>query len=70
MPGYHIVNHILHDVRRSDGQLIRLWVAEGEGQRTLCVCVDEQHPFILPGKPDAEVGGSRSFAHAALLVRH
>ena len=46
-------------------QLLR--IAEGEGQRALCICVNEQHPLVLPGKPDAEVGGSRGFAHAALL---
>ncbi len=49
-------------------QLLR--IAEGEGQRALCICVDKQHPLVLPGKPDAEVGGGRGFAHAALLVRH
>ena len=65
-----IVDHILHDVRQRDRQLIRLWVAEGEGQRALCVCVNEQHTLVLLGKPDAEVGGGRGFAHTALLVRH
>ena len=49
-------------------QLLR--IAEGESQRTLCICVDKQHPLVLPGKPDAEVGGGRGLAHAALLVRH
>ena len=49
-------------------QLLRK--AEGESQRTLCICVDKQHPLVLPGKPDAEIGGGRGFAHAILLVRH
>ena len=49
-------------------QLLR--IAEGESQRTLCICVDKQHPLVLPGKSDAEVGGGRGLAHAALLVRH
>ena len=65
-----IVDHILHDVCQRDRQFIRLWVAEGEGQRALRVCVNEQHPLALLGKPDAEVGCGRGFAHAALLVRH
>ena len=65
-----VVDHILHDVCQRDGQLIRLRIAEGEGQRALCICVDEQHPLVLPGKSDAEIGGGRGFAHAALLVRH
>ena len=65
-----IVDHILHDVCQRDGQLIRLRIAEGEGQRALCICVDEQHPLVLPGKSDAEIGGGRGLAHAALLVRH
>lgn len=65
-----IVDHILHDVRQRNGQLIRLRVTEGEGQRALCVCVNEQYPLVLLGKPDAEVGGGRGLAHAALLVRH
>ena len=65
-----IVDHILHDVRQCNGQLIRFRVAEGEGQRALRVCVNEQHPLVLLGKPDAEVSGGRGFAHAALLVRH
>ena len=30
----------------------------------------QQNKRVLLGKPDAEVGGSRGFAHAALLVRH
>ena len=49
-------------------QLLR--IAEGEGQRALRICVNEQHSLVLLGKPDAEVGGGRSFAHAALLARH
>ena len=49
-------------------QLLR--VAEGEGQRALRICVNEQHPFVLLGKSDAEVSGGRGFTHAALLVRH
>ena len=49
-------------------QLLR--IAEGEGQRTLCICVNEQHPLVLPGKTDAEVGGGRGLSHTALLVRH
>ena len=49
-------------------QLLR--IAEGEGQRALCICVDKQHPLVLPGKSDAEVGGGRGLAPAALLVRH
>ena len=65
-----IVDHIPHDVCQRDGQLIRLRVAEGEGQRALRICVNEQHPLVLLGKPDAEVGCGRGFAHAALLVRH
>ena len=65
-----IVDHILHDVCQRDRQFIRLWVAKGEGQRALRVCVNEQHPLALLGKPDAEVGCGRGFAHAALLVRH
>ena len=65
-----IVDHILHDVRQCDGKFVRLRVAEGECQRALCVCVNEQHPLVLLGKPDAEVGCSRGFAHAALLVRY
>ena len=36
----------------------------------MCVCVNEQYPLVLLGKPDAEVGGGRGLAHAALLVRH
>ena len=44
-------------------QLLR--IAEGEGQRALCICVDKQHPLVLPGKSDAEVGGGRGLAHAA-----
>ena len=65
-----IIDHILHDVRQRNGQLIRLRVAEGEGQRALRICINKQHPLVLMGKPDAEVSGGRSFAHAALLVRH
>ena len=65
-----IIDHILHDVRQRNGQLIRLRVAEGEGQRALRICVNEQHPLVLLGKSDAEVSGSRGFTHAALLVRH
>jgi len=65
-----IVDHILHDVCQRDRQFIRLWVAEGEGQRALRICINKQHPLVLMGKPDAEVSGGRSFAHAALLVRH
>ena len=61
---------ILHDFRQRDGQFIRLRVAEGESQRALRVCVNEQHPLVLLGKPDAEIGGGRGLAHAALLVRH
>ena len=53
---------------RSVIQLLR--IAEGEGQRALRICVNEQHSLVLPGKPDAEIGGGRGFAHAALLVRH
>ena len=49
-------------------QLLR--IAEGEGQRALCICADKQHPLVLPGKSDAEVGGGRALAHAALLVCH
>lgn len=49
-------------------QLLR--IAEGEGQRALCICADKQHPLVLPGKSDAEVGGGRGLAPAALLVRH
>ena len=49
-------------------QLLR--VAEGEGQRALRICVNKQHPLVLPGKPDAEVGGGCGLAHATLLVRH
>ena len=63
-----IIDHILHDVRQRNGQLIRLRVAEGEGQRALRICVNEQHPFVLLGKSDAEVSGGRGFTHAALLV--
>ena len=47
-----------------------LRIAEGEGQRALCICVDKQHPLVLLGKPDAEIGGGRGLAPAALLVRH
>lgn len=65
-----IVDHILHDVRQRNGQLIRLRIAEGESQRALRICINKQHPLVLMGKPDAEVSGGRSFAHAALLVRH
>ena len=65
-----IIDHILHDVRQRNGQLIRLRVAEGEGQRALRICVNEQYPFVLLGKSDAEVSGGRGFTHAALLVRH
>ena len=65
-----IVDHILHDVRQRNGQLIRLRIAEGEGQRALRICVNEQHSLVLLGKPDAKVGGGRGLAHAALLVRH
>ena len=65
-----IVDYILHDVRQRDRQLIRLWVAEGEGQRALCVCVNEQYPLVLLGKSNAEIGGGRGFAHATLLVCH
>ena len=53
---------------RSVIQLLR--IAEGEGQRALRICVNEQHSLVLPGKPDAEIGGGRGLAHAALLVRH
>ena len=49
-------------------QLLR--IAEGEGQRALRICVNEQHPLVLPGKPDAEIGGDRGFAYTTLLVRH
>ena len=49
-------------------QLLR--IAEGEGQKALRICVNEQHPLVLLGKPDAEVGGGCALAHAALLVRH
>ena len=65
-----IVDHILHDVCQRNGQLIRLRVAEGEGQRALCICINEQHPLVLPGKPDAEIGGGRGFAYTTLLIRH
>ena len=53
---------------RSVIQLLR--IAEGEGQRALRICVNEQHPLVLLGKPDAEVGGGRGFAYTTLLVRH
>ena len=53
---------------RSVIQLLR--IAEGEGQRALRICVNEQRSLVLPGKPDAEIGGGRGLAHAALLVRH
>ena len=53
---------------RSVIQLLR--IAEGEGQRALRICVNEQHSLVLLGKPDAEIGGGRGLAHAALLVRH
>ena len=49
-------------------QLLR--IAEGEGQRALCICVDKQHPLVLPGKSDAEFGGGHGLGPAALLVRH
>lgn len=38
---------------------------KGENQRALCICVDKQHPLVLPGKSDAEVGGGRGLAHVA-----
>ena len=65
-----VVDHILHHIRQRHGQLVRLRVADGKRQRSLCVCVDKQTPFVFLRKPDSEVGGCCGFTNAAFLVRH
>ena len=60
----------LHNIRQRYGQFVRLGVTEGKRQRSLCVRVDQQYPFVFQRQPDTEICGRRGLAHAYLLVRH
>ena len=57
-----------HSVGQGKGQLVRLGVAQADGQAALRVPVDQQH--FLPGlcQPDSQVGTGRCFANAAFLI--
>ena len=57
-----------HRVGQGKGQLVRLGVAQADGQATLRVPVDQQH--FLPGlcQPDSQVRAGGCFANATFLV--
>jgi len=65
-----IVNHVLHNICKRNRQFVRLGVTEGKRQRSLCVRVDQQNPFVFLRQPDTEICSRRGLAHAAFLVRH
>ena len=50
-----VVNHRLYNVCKRNGQIVRFRITEGERQRILRVCVDQQDPFVFLCKPDSEV---------------
>lgn len=60
-----IVNHVLHNICKRNGQFVRLGVTEGKRQRSLRVRVDQQNPFVFLRQPDTEICGRRGFAHAS-----
>ena len=49
-------------------QLLR--IAEGEGQRALCICVDKQHPLVLPASPMPRLAVVVVLPTPPLLIRH
>ena len=57
-----------HRVGQGKEQLVRLGMAQADGQASLWVPVDQQH--LLPGlrQPDAQVGTGGCLANAAFLV--
>ena len=57
-----------HRVGQGKGQLVRLRVAQADGQAALRVSVDQQHLSSGLCQPDPQVGTSCCLANAAFLV--
>ena len=57
-----------HSVRQCKGQLVRLGVAQADGQAALRVSVDQQHFLSGLGQPDPQVRAGGCLANAAFLV--
>ena len=57
-----------HSIREGKGQLIRLRVAQANGQATLRVSVDQKHLSSSLCKSNAQVRAGCCFAHATFLI--
>ncbi len=57
-----------HSVRQGKGQLVRLGMAQADGQAALRVSVDQQHFLSSLCQSDPQVGTGRCLANAAFLV--
>ena len=57
-----------HRVREGKGQLVRLRVAQADGEAGLGVSIHQQHLLSGLRQPDAQVRAGGRFADAALLV--
>ena len=57
-----------HRIGQGKGQLVRLGVAQADGQAALRVPVDQQHFFPGLRQPDPQVGTGCCLADAAFLV--
>ena len=57
-----------HSVGQCKGQLVRLGVAQADGQAALRVSVDQQHFLSGLGQPDPQVRAGGCLANAAFLV--
>ena len=57
-----------HSIRESKGQLIRLRVAQADGQAALRISVNQQHFSSGLCKPYAQIRTGRCFAHTAFLI--
>ena len=57
-----------HRIGQCKGQLVRLGIAQADGEASLRIGVDQQDFLSRPCEGDTQVCGSRGLAHAALLV--
>ena len=57
-----------HRIGQGKGQLVRLGMAQADGQAALRVSVDQQDFLSGLRQPDSQVGTGRCLAHTAFLV--
>lgn len=63
-----IVQHLAHHIRKGNGQIVRLGMAQADGKAGLGIYVNHQNLLSGLGQPNAEIYATGGFSHTALLI--